>query len=206
MFSISAIIMSMNVGSTEATNLAAIKWKHAVNSWQLLNESLHSKCTNMDFFVCYVNDLHQFTVKIDNFTVELIECFSCDQHILSMVFSCYQIVTGDAQMIEADVMIGAHLRNTTTVPNIPIMSHPPKNESDLSLQEFLTKMLSHNSKNNITKGVKGVKLDFKTIEVFNESLPLLKNIWRKVSKQSNFHLIGVRQIQAQFTIDIIYIC
>lgn len=72
MFSISAIIMSMNVGSTEATNLAAIKWKHAVNSWQLLNESLHSKCTNMDFFVCYVNDLHQFTVKIDNFTVELL--------------------------------------------------------------------------------------------------------------------------------------
>lgn len=79
-------------------------------------------------------------------------------------------------MIEADVLIGSHVRNTTIVPNIPIMSHPPKNESDLSLKEFLTKMLAHNAKND----TKGVKLDFKTIEVFNESLPLLKNLWRKV--------------------------
>lgn len=79
-------------------------------------------------------------------------------------------------MIEADVLIGSHLRDASPSLTIPIMSHPPKNESNLSLQEFLTTISAHNAKNS----TKGVKLDFKTIEVFNESLPLLKNLWRKV--------------------------
>lgn len=80
-------------------------------------------------------------------------------------------------MIEADVLIGTHLRDTKNM-KVPIMAHPPKNESDLSLQEFLNKISAYNAKNK----TKGVKLDFKSIEVFNESLPLLKNLWKKVRK------------------------
>lgn len=87
-------------------------------------------------------------------------------------------------------MIGTHLRNTSAVPSIPIMSHPPKNESDLSLQEFLTRILAFNVKN----GTKGVKLDFKTIEVFNESLPLLKNLWKKVSAAGVFYLLCQKRV------------
>lgn len=89
-------------------------------------------------------------------------------------------------MIEADVLIGTHLKDSSPSANIPIMSHPPKNESNLSLKEFLTTILAHNAKNS----TKGVKLDFKTIEVFNESLPLLKNLWRKVN--ISFTLLHIR--------------
>lgn len=34
---------SLTVGSTNAENLAAIKWHHAVNSWELLNKTLQSE-------------------------------------------------------------------------------------------------------------------------------------------------------------------
>lgn len=71
------------------------------------------------------------------------------------------------------------LINSTSSEEIPIMGHPPANTSDLSLQEFLNKISSYN--NNATgSSRKGVKLDFKTIEVFNKSYAMLNTIYPAV--------------------------
>ncbi|KAI4501463.1 hypothetical protein M0802_003340 [Mischocyttarus mexicanus] len=77
------------------------------------------------------------------------------------------LTSDDIMMIEADVVLG-HLTNSTntnTTNAIPIMAHPPETESDLSLEEFLTSILRN--------GTKGFKLDFKSIEAFNNSIPIL---------------------------------
>lgn len=75
-------------------------------------------------------------------------------------------------MIEADVVIGT-LINGTIDTLIPIMSHPPVNSSDLSLEIFLKDVLNN--------GKHGIKLDFKSIEAFNASLPILKQHHDKVN-------------------------
>ncbi|XP_037960940.1 protein FAM151B isoform X2 [Teleopsis dalmanni] len=74
-------------------------------------------------------------------------------------------------MIEADVMLGA-LYETRSVTKIPIMAHPPNTISDISLKMFLDQIMKHN---NVAKenNKKGVKLDFKSIEVFEASLNVL---------------------------------
>lgn len=68
----------------------------------------------------------------------------------------------DVMMLEADVMIS----NGT----IPIMAHSPANSSDLTLEEFLDKVIA---KKNVTKGI---KLDFKSIEAFNASKLILDKV------------------------------
>lgn len=69
-------------------------------------------------------------------------------------------------MIEADVLLG-HLLGKHEV--IPIMAHPPNKTSDLSLSDFLQKVEAYNSTS--TKcDVKGIKLDFKSIEAFETAL------------------------------------
>lgn len=78
-------------------------------------------------------------------------------------------------MIEADIILGTVGTNNT---HIPIMGHPPANTSDISLKTFLEAILEHNK--NHSNHTKGVKLDFKSIEVFNESLPLLIAQWHLV--------------------------
>lgn len=70
--------------------------------------------------------------------------------------------TADIMMLEADVSIAA---NSTT----PIMAHPPANTSDLTLEEFLDKVIAKNAS-------KGIKLDFKSIEAFNASKPILDRV------------------------------
>ncbi|XP_043512148.1 protein FAM151B isoform X1 [Frieseomelitta varia] len=70
--------------------------------------------------------------------------------------------TADIMMLEADVTIAA---NSTT----PIMAHPPANSSDLTLEEFLDKVIAKNVS-------KGIKLDFKSIEAFNASKPILDRV------------------------------
>ena len=49
-------------------------------------------------------------------------------------------------MIEADILMRGH------DPKEPIMAHPPDNDSDITLREWLQGTKSHN---------KGIKLDFK---------------------------------------------
>lgn len=68
-------------------------------------------------------------------------------------------------MIEADVLLG-HLLGKHEV--IPIMAHPPNKTSDLSLSDFLQKVEAYNSTS--TNFVKGIKLDFKSIEAFETAL------------------------------------
>ncbi|XP_017760136.1 PREDICTED: protein FAM151B isoform X2 [Eufriesea mexicana] len=71
--------------------------------------------------------------------------------------------SADIMMLEADVVLGR--LNGTNNTEIPIMAHPPANESTLSLDEFL-RTVQNNTK-------KGIKLDFKSIEAFNASKPIL---------------------------------
>ncbi|KAG7213402.1 hypothetical protein KM043_002687 [Ampulex compressa] len=75
----------------------------------------------------------------------------------------------DVMMLEADVVIGKlNVTTNETNPDRPIMAHPPAKESDLSLEEFLNAAVKN--------GTKGIKLDFKTIEAFNMSRPILASV------------------------------
>lgn len=90
-------------------------------------------------------------------------------------------------MIEADVIIGVHnnapvkitepVNATVEQGNIPIMGHPPSNSSDLSFEQFLTKVIEFNTKNTTKKGI---KLDFKSIKAVEHSMPILKTHWKNV--------------------------
>ncbi|EZA62872.1 hypothetical protein DMN91_003152 [Ooceraea biroi] len=78
--------------------------------------------------------------------------------------------SADIMMLEADVTLGK-LNNATgsNSTDIPIMAHPPNTESDLSLENFLNINIENN-------GTKGIKLDFKSIEAFEKSKEVLKNL------------------------------
>lgn len=79
-------------------------------------------------------------------------------------------------MIEADILMGTLDSDGDAIA--PIMAHPPNTSSDLSLEAFLKTVLVHNNEH--PDKVKGVKLDFKSIESFDGSLELLKSIWHQV--------------------------
>lgn len=68
-------------------------------------------------------------------------------------------------MLEADIVLGK-LTNANN-SEIPIMAHPPANESDLSLEDFLNAVIQN------ANSSKGIKLDFKSAEAFDKSLPIL---------------------------------
>ncbi|XP_060530348.1 protein FAM151B [Cylas formicarius] len=70
-------------------------------------------------------------------------------------------------MIEADISLGKVNGDDKVVP---IMAHPPDNTSDISLESFLQQIDAFNQDETNRKGV---KLDFKTIEVFNSSLDIV---------------------------------
>ena len=57
-----------------------------------------------------------------------------------------------------------------------MQAHPPFKTSDLSLEEFLDTVLSSNKQ-------KGIKLDFKDMEVVEMSLQIIKTRSNKVSHQ-----------------------
>lgn len=72
-------------------------------------------------------------------------------------------------MIEADIVLG---KLNGAGEDIPIMGHPPANTSDLTLESFLQQVTAFNTNaTNTTR--KGVKLDFKTIEVFEKSIQIV---------------------------------
>lgn len=64
-----------------------------------------------------------------------------------MLFFCTQDGT---QMIEADVLLRGR------DPKEPIMAHPPNNDSDITLQDWLEM---------VAKSDKGIKLDFKRLDI-----------------------------------------
>lgn len=86
-------------------------------------------------------------------------------------------------MIEADVIMGTLIDDPTQTLQ-PIMGHPPSIKSDISLQQFLHTINAANLVPNAT--MKGVKLDFKSIEVFEESLGSLDELYEKV--RTGMHL------------------
>uniref|UniRef100_A0A1A9V6V1 Menorin-like domain-containing protein n=1 Tax=Glossina austeni TaxID=7395 RepID=A0A1A9V6V1_GLOAU len=106
-----------NIEKERAHNLLTVKWAHAINCQQLLDEALN----------------------------------------------------GDYDMIEADIVLGKVFNNS---PVMPIMAHPPLTSSDLSLDSFLLQIKLFNLNNPIK--MKGVKLDFKSIDVFEGALDTLK--------------------------------
>lgn len=80
-------------------------------------------------------------------------------------------------MLEADVLIG-NLTTDSNAVNIPIIGHPPITTSDLSLEQFMITIKDYNSN---TNKMKGIKLDFKSIDAFNASIPFLRNYTTNVS-------------------------
>lgn len=78
-------------------------------------------------------------------------------------------------MIEADIVFG-YLIDDASRELQPVMAHPPTTTSDISLKSFLNQILMFNERS-LKENQKGVKLDFKSIEVFQNSLPLLKELW-----------------------------
>lgn len=81
----------------------------------------------------------------------------------------------DIDMIEADIVFGL-LDGDLSGEHRPIMAHPPTNSSDISLESFLTQILDFNNAN-VKEKQKGVKLDFKSTDVFQKSLPMLIELW-----------------------------
>lgn len=81
-------------------------------------------------------------------------------------------------MLEADIVLG-RVNGSSQENDIPIMAHPPQSTSDISLKDFLQKIQDFNmNENNTAK--KGVKLDFKSIEVFEVSVDVIKDLYPKV--------------------------
>lgn len=76
----------------------------------------------------------------------------------------HQALSDDTMMIEADVSIGPDGQ--------PIMAHPPVTISDLSLQQFLDLVIAETEKG----ARKGIKLDFKAIEIVEPSLELVRQV------------------------------
>lgn len=70
-------------------------------------------------------------------------------------------------MLEADVILGQLQGSEEGATAIPVMGHPPATTSDISLEQFIDKVM--NSGKN-----KGIKLDFKTKEVFESSEHILE--------------------------------
>lgn len=102
-------------------------------------------------------------------------------------------------MLEADIVLGTLISDPNAT--IPVMGHPPTSTSDLSFQDFLNRTYEHNNNAaNVTK--KGVKLDFKSIEVFEASINILEQFYSKVSKRKNRYIR--RTIIKASTVNILY--
>lgn len=78
-------------------------------------------------------------------------------------------------MLEADVIMG---RTPSSTADEPVMGHPPATTSDLSLTTFLRTVTTYNQDHAATR--RGIKLDFKTIDVFEKALDHLKSTFGTV--------------------------
>lgn len=80
-------------------------------------------------------------------------------------------------MLEADILMGT-LTDDPTETIQPIMAHPPKNSSDISVESFLSQIHDFNAKN--PNKTKGIKLDFKELEAVAPSIRSLRSrVWTK---------------------------
>ncbi|TRY81224.1 hypothetical protein TCAL_10447 [Tigriopus californicus] len=81
----------------------------------------------------------------------------------------------DTMMIEADVSLGFVLGQEDRI--VPIMAHPPAFISDLSLEDFMDRVIQ--ARNQGFK--KGVKLDFKSTEVLQEAFRTLPSYENEIN-------------------------
>ncbi|XP_077286171.1 protein FAM151B isoform X1 [Arctopsyche grandis] len=88
-----------------------------------------------------------------------------------------EVLSGDIMMIEADIILGTLIDDPSNLQ--PVMGHPPAQTSDISLQQFLQRINEFNTQTTVSK--KGVKLDFKSIEVFEMSLHIIEKLYQEVS-------------------------
>ena len=78
----------------------------------------------------------------------------------------------EIDFIEADVNLG-WLVGHESDPQIPIMAHPPTDVSDLSLEDFMNRVIAATT----TGGKKkGIKLDFKLTGILLESYEIIKKV------------------------------
>ncbi|XP_065086271.1 protein FAM151B isoform X2 [Ochlerotatus camptorhynchus] len=82
------------------------------------------------------------------------------------------VLQGDIDFIEADILLGFLENDANKESEIPIMAHPPATTSDLSLEAFLTHIQAYNTAVQPSK-VKGVKLDFKSIGALEKSIGII---------------------------------
>lgn len=81
-------------------------------------------------------------------------------------------------MIEADIVLGTLIDDDPS--NLqPVMGHPPAIMSDISLHDFLQRINEFNSQG---VSMRGVKLDFKSIEVFEMSLEIIEKLYSQVPR------------------------
>ncbi|XP_054264852.1 protein FAM151B [Macrosteles quadrilineatus] len=80
-------------------------------------------------------------------------------------------LNSDVMMIEADIISG-HLESDTGGEPIPVMGHPPSTTSDISLEQFLHRVLEK-------RAGKGIKLDFKSTAIFKASENVLEEFLAK---------------------------
>lgn len=73
---------------------------------------------------------------------------------------------GPVDFLEADISLG-HVVGSENYPQIPIMAHPPDTTSDISLDTWLNTVAAK-------RADKGLKLDFKSLEVLEPSLIVLE--------------------------------
>lgn len=162
-FFIVIVLSTVDMGHCgDSVNLTEITWCHAVNSQKELKDALTSQSFNL--FICKIS------------------IFIC---------SFLRKILGDANAIEADVIIGIHER-TQSINNdegIPIMGHPPAVKSDLSLVEFLEAIKEYHSKPENANKTKIVKLDFKSIDATERSIEMLQQDWKKVNRNLQLEIL-----------------
>jgi len=102
-------------------------------------------------------------------------------------------------MIEADVSMGTLTTNNDS-SIIPIMAHPPHKTSDLSLEQFLTTILESGKR-------KGIKLDFKDIDIVEPALVMLKRQENQVlASPLILTRTAITSSAAQLTASIWFLC
>ncbi|XP_074526694.1 protein FAM151B [Halichoeres trimaculatus] len=80
-----------------------------------------------------------------------------------------EALTDPTHMLEADIVIRGH------DPREPIMAHPPKTDSDITLREWLQAVKEHD---------KGIKLDFKSLDAVSPSVLLLQEVLQEDMSES----------------------
>ncbi|GAB6027015.1 hypothetical protein CHUAL_013746 [Chamberlinius hualienensis] len=146
-------------------------------------------CGNMkSLSVCFV-----FTAMLLTFTVafDLTTYFGTSSdgsritwaHGVNSRKDLIDALNGDVMMLETDISMGSVTGNTGRTDQTftePIMAHPPLNQSDINLNDWLDLVINY-------KGgyKKGIKLDFKFDEVLEPSFQILQSKQDKI----NFPLI-----------------